>query len=61
MNYEYGVRWEGREEYGPHRTGMTEQEAIDWVKEFYEELPNAKPGLVYVIFRELSDWQNLES
>ena len=35
VEYEYGVRYRDEEE--PHRTGMTEDEAYQWIAEWRED------------------------
>lgn len=51
--YEWGVAL--RRIHGPHRTGMTEQDARDWVAEAEED--GAAPGAFYVIRRPIGEWE----
>ena len=53
--YEYGIGW--RDEI--HRTGMTEDEAAEWVAEWNED--GGRPGVFHVIRRVLGPWETVSS
>ncbi len=56
--FEYGIRWVAldKEDPIPHRTGMSEDEAWEWVREAEEEMGFRK-GAFVVIRRSLGPWQ----
>lgn len=56
--YEYGVWLNGADTSDLHRWGMTEAEAVEWVREWEEEIaPQAKPNLFVVCRRPVGKWQ----
>ena len=55
MSYVWGV-WCNADN-SLHRDNMTEQEANDWVREWHEIAPNAKPNIFTVCRRPVGQWE----
>ena len=55
--WEYGVRHvNDPESWEPHRSGMGEEDARDWVRDF--EADGGKPGAFIVVRRQIGAWED---
>lgn len=62
MEYEYGIGFYRsdpngpvEDEQGPHRTGMTYDEAVEWIEEWQNY--GARKDAFYIIRRPKGDWE----
>ena len=58
MSYEYGIWFHGTETSDLHRSGMSEEEAIEWLREWNEEVaPEARPNIFSICRRPRGEWE----